>query len=153
MEATFPSDLNDIVNPKFRIDLVGVEALVELDVVVSAQSNFQVPLLKLPPGLANIELPGFKAGLFIDLVLLFELSAEVDLSGGFYLKIPDGSFFEIDITAEGLHSEDLYEQQPLFKNLVTGKERKEINTISVIAPVSSRSLCQSPSTRTTPKSI
>lgn len=121
VEATFPSDLNDIVNPKFRIDLVGVEALVELDVVVSAQSNFQVPLLKLPPGLTNIELPGFKAGLFIDLVLLFELSAEVDLSGGFYLKIPDGSFFEIDITAEGLHSEDLY-GKPLSKPSTKRKE-------------------------------
>ena len=107
VEATFPSDLQDIVNPKFRIDLVGVEALVELDVVVSSQSSFQIPFFKLPPGVANIQLPGFSAGLFIDLVLKFELSAEVDLSGGFYLKIPDGSFFEIDITEDGLHSEDL----------------------------------------------
>ncbi|CAI4217163.1 unnamed protein product [Parascedosporium putredinis] len=78
VDATFPSDLTDIVNPKFRIDLTGVEALVELDV----------------------------AGLFVDLVLQFELSGEVDMSGGFYFKIPDGSFFEIDITEEGLHSED-----------------------------------------------
>ena len=81
----------------------------ELDVVVAAEFSFEIPLFKLPPfGPTGIDIPGFKAGLFVDLVLLFELSASVDLSGGFYMKIPDGSFFEIDISAEGAHSEQLY---------------------------------------------
>jgi hypothetical protein len=110
IDAIFPSSLDDILNPKFRIELKGVEVVVELDVVVSSSFTFEIPLFKLPKlpfGPTGIAIPGFSAGLNVDVVLIFELSAAVDLSGGFYIKIPDGSFFEIDVNAGAAHNEKL----------------------------------------------
>ena len=107
VEATFPSDLDDIVNPKFRVDLSGVEVYAEVDVIVSDSNQFVVPLLPFLPGLTNINLPGLRAGLFIDLLLVFEVSGEADIGGGFYVKIPDGAFFEIDISEDGDTTQDL----------------------------------------------
>ncbi|SPO03300.1 uncharacterized protein DNG_05982 [Cephalotrichum gorgonifer] len=106
VEATFPSDLTDIVNPKFRVDLRDIEVFVEVDVVVAGGNTFQIPLLPLLPGITNLQFPGFRGGLFVDLLLVFQISAEVDLRGGFYVKIPEGSFFEIDIDDEGFTSQD-----------------------------------------------
>lgn len=106
-EATFPSDFDDILNPKFRVDLTGVEVYVEVDVIVSDSNQFVVPLLPFLPGLTNIELPGLRAGLFIDLLLVFQVSGGVDIRGGFYVKIPDGTFFEIDISEDGDTTQEL----------------------------------------------
>ena len=107
VEATFPSDLEDIVNPKFRVDLAGVEVYVEVDVIVSDSNQFVVPLLPFLPGLTNINLPGLRAGLFIDLLLVRGVSGAADVRGGFYVKIPDGAFFEIDISEDGDTTQEL----------------------------------------------
>lgn len=107
VKATYPGDLEDIINPKFRIDLEDIEVYVELDVVVSDSNQFSIPLLPFLPGLTGIELPGIKAGLFVDLLLVFQISGKADLSGGFYIKIPKGSFFEIDISEDADTSQEL----------------------------------------------
>lgn len=107
VEATFPSELKDIVNPKFRVDLAGVEVYVEVDVIVSDSNQFVVPLLPFLPGLTNINLPGLRAGLFIDLLLVLGVSGAADVRGGFYVKIPDGAFFEIDISEDGDTTQEL----------------------------------------------
>lgn len=74
---------------------------------MSDSNQFTIPLLPFLPGLTSINLPGIRAGLFIDLLLVFEISGEADLSGGFYLKIPKGSFFEIDISEDADTSQEL----------------------------------------------
>ena len=107
VEATFPGDLEDVVNPKFRVDLQDIEVYVEVDVILSDSNTFSIPLLPFLPGLTGIELPALKAGLFIDLLLVFQISGEADIRGGFYVKIPQGSFFEIDISEDADTSQDL----------------------------------------------
>lgn len=107
VEATFPGDFQDVLNPKFRIDLQDIEVYVEVDVIVSDSNVFSIPLLPFLPGLTGIDLPGLKAGLFIDLLLVFQISGEADLRGGFYVKIPSGSFFEIDISEGAETSQEL----------------------------------------------
>ena len=107
VEATYPDDITDVVNPKFRVDLQDIEVYIELDVIVSDKNKFEIPLLSFLPNLKNLELGGSRAGLFIDLLLVFEISGKADLHGGFYVKIPKGSFFEIDISEDAKTTQEL----------------------------------------------
>ncbi|MBE3049975.1 hypothetical protein IMZ48_47240 [Candidatus Bathyarchaeota archaeon] len=107
VEATYPDNLTDVVNPKFRVDLQDIEAYIELDVIVSDKTQFEIPLLPFLPGITSLDLGGSRGGLSIDLVLVFQISGKADLHGGFYLKTPKGSFFEIDITKDAKTSQEL----------------------------------------------
>ena len=102
-KGTVKATLNDddsLLNPSLRFDLSGVEAFIELDVVLKTQTTFSLTLLRNPPGVLNFDtgIPGGpRAGVFFTLELIISASAAVDLNGGFFFKLPDTAFFEASL--------------------------------------------------------
>lgn len=86
------------MNPTLRFDLKGVEAFVELDVVANGDSSFTLPLFQLPPGLLGFSIPsGPSLGLTFQIDLVFNLAANLDVHGGFFVQLPEDAFFEASI--------------------------------------------------------
>ena len=89
---------DQVVNPTLRFDLAGVQAFIELDVVASGGHTFELPLFRLPPSPLGIDIPGGpKLGLTFEINLIFNFQASIDLSGGFFFKLPDNAFFEASL--------------------------------------------------------
>lgn len=89
---------DEITNPTLRFDLKGVEAYVELDVVANGDSSFSLPLFQLPPGLLGFAIPsGPSIGLTFQVELVFNVAANLDVHGGFFVQLPEDAFFEASI--------------------------------------------------------
>lgn len=86
----------DIVDPTVRLDFHGVEAYVDIDVDITAGAAYALNLFtsQSPLGLG---FPGLSLGLVFYVDLVFALTAEIDLEGGFYVQVEEGSFLETSI--------------------------------------------------------
>ena len=94
--------LEDIINPTFRVDLRGFSTFVNLDVLVSGSRTFEVPFFKSPPGFLNAAIPGVGSiGLILSLNLVVDLSATLDINGGFFVRLPEDAFVEASIFGGG----------------------------------------------------
>lgn len=86
----------DIFKPVIRFDLKGVEAMAKLDVKSTGSLVFAINLFtsETPLGLS---IPGLKIGIIFSVDLVFVLSDSMDIQGGFYTKLADDAFFQIEI--------------------------------------------------------
>jgi hypothetical protein len=85
-----------------RFDLSGVEAFVNIDILISGSNSFTVPLFRQPPSPLGIQLPpigppAFSLGLIFNIDLVFTVSGSIDVSGGFFIKLPEDAFFEASL--------------------------------------------------------
>lgn len=88
--------LEDIFNPVVRLDFVGVEAYIDLAITASAGATYSINLFASDCS-TGLGFPGLSLGLVFYLDLVFSISAEIDLTGGFYVKIAEGSFLETNV--------------------------------------------------------
>ncbi|ERT01140.1 uncharacterized protein SPSK_07285 [Sporothrix schenckii 1099-18] len=89
---------NFILEPTVIINLGGVEAYIELDVKADAKVFEAAELVT--SGKLSIDIPGLldvEAGLALALDLVICLDAAIDLSAGFYVNFPQGSFIEVNV--------------------------------------------------------
>jgi hypothetical protein len=86
----------NLFKPTIRLEFEGVEAYVNLGIAASAGATYAINLFtsNSPIGLG---FPGLSLGLVFYLDLVFSLSAEIDLSGGFYVKLADDAFLETGV--------------------------------------------------------
>lgn len=86
----------NVFEPVVRLEFDEVEAYVNIGIKASAGATYAIDLFSSnsPVGLG---LPGLDIGLVFHLDLVFSLAAEVDLTGGFYVKVAPGSFLETDV--------------------------------------------------------
>ena len=86
----------DLLHPSLRLQFNGVEAYVLLGLNASASATVSVNLFasNSPIGL---HYPGLSVGVVFFVDLVFSLSATIDMSGGFYIKIADDAFLQADI--------------------------------------------------------
>lgn len=87
---------SDIVDPAVRLDFSGVEAYVDIELAMSAGATYAVNLFatQTPIGLG---FPGLSVGVVFYVDLIFSLTEEIDLEGGFYVKLADGSYLEASV--------------------------------------------------------
>ncbi len=85
-----------IIDPVVRLDFAGVEAYVSLAVDVSAGATYAVNLFTSdsPIGLG---FPGLSVGVVFYVDLVFSLTEEIELEGGFYVKLADDAFLEASV--------------------------------------------------------
>lgn len=86
----------DHLKPVIRFEMKGVEAMAKLDVKSSGSLVFAINLFtsETPLGLS---LPGLKVGIIFSVDLVFVLSDTMDIQGGFYTKLADDAFFQIEM--------------------------------------------------------
>jgi len=87
---------DDIVDPSVKLSFAGVEAYVDLGVYVSAGATYAVNLFTTnsPIGLG---FPGLSVGVVFYVDLVFSLTEEIDLEGGFYVKLADDAYLEASV--------------------------------------------------------
>jgi len=111
----------DVINPVMRLDFNGVEAFVDLGVKAAGGATYAVNLFSSqdPSGLG---IPGLSLGLMFHLDLVFSLSSDIDLTGGFYVNLADGSFLETEVFTGDVtdHLFDNLSAQPLDVVVKTG---------------------------------
>ncbi len=92
--ATLTDD--DIIDPSVRLSFTGVEAYVDLGISVSAGATYAINLVTsdTPIGLG---FPGLSVGVVFYVDLVFSLSDEIDLEGGFYVKLADDAYLEASV--------------------------------------------------------
>lgn len=85
-----------LIKPIVRFDLAGVEAYMKLGVTTTGVLAFSVNLYSsnTPIGLS---VRGLKLGIIFSVDLAFTVSSAMDLEGGFYMKLAEDAFFEVDI--------------------------------------------------------
>jgi hypothetical protein len=129
-KGTIKASLNDddkLLNPVMRFDLRGVEIFINLDVIIKGEFSFKLTLFELPPGTFNFAIPGLdeegpRAGLFFGIDLIFTVSANVDLNGGFFVKLPDTAFFQASLTDGTLTDLSLLVHS-IFQFLISGTDK------------------------------
>lgn len=86
----------DILKPTVKLSFSGVEAYVDMGVAVTAGATYAINLFasQSPIGLG---FPGLSVGVVFYVDLVFSLSSEIDLEGGFYVKVADGAFLEASV--------------------------------------------------------
>jgi hypothetical protein len=86
----------DIINPTVRLEFTGVEAYVDMEVAMSAGASYAVNLFasNSPIGLG---FPGLSVGVVFYVDLVFSLTEQIDLEGGFYVKLADSAFLEASV--------------------------------------------------------
>ena len=86
----------NIFDPKVRLDFTGVEAYVNLNIAMSAGATYAVNLFtsNTPIGLG---FPGLSVGVVFYVDLVFSLTEEINLDGGFYVKVADNAFLEASV--------------------------------------------------------
>lgn len=86
----------DIIDPSVRLDFSGVEAYVELELDITAGAAYAVNLFatESPIGLG---FPGLNVGIVFYVDLVFSLTEEIDLTGGFYVKLADDAYLEASV--------------------------------------------------------
>ncbi|KAB5570850.1 hypothetical protein GE09DRAFT_1104993 [Coniochaeta sp. 2T2.1] len=86
----------DIINPTVRLEFTGVEAYVDMEIAMSAGASYAVNLFtsNSPIGLG---FPGLGVGVVFYVDLVFRLTEQIDLEGGFYVKLADSAYLEASI--------------------------------------------------------
>ena len=86
----------DIAHPSVKLEFSGVEAYVFVGLNTSASATFSVNLFssQTPIGL---HMPGLNVGVVFFVDLVFGVTAELDMTGGFQVKLADDAFLEADI--------------------------------------------------------
>ncbi|KAK9421148.1 hypothetical protein SUNI508_05996 [Seiridium unicorne] len=86
----------DLFHPTVKLEFNQVEAYVFLGVETSTSGTYSINLFasQSPIGLG---FPGLSVGVVFYVDLVFSLSAEIDLTGGFYVKLADDAYLETDI--------------------------------------------------------
>ena len=86
----------EIINPIVKMSFSGVEAYVDMDIAVTAGATYAINLFssQSPIGLG---FPGLSVGVVFSVDLVFSLSSEIDLSGGFYVKVADDAYLEAGV--------------------------------------------------------
>ncbi|KAI1861000.1 hypothetical protein JX265_009619, partial [Neoarthrinium moseri] len=86
----------DLFHPTVRLEFDQVEAYAFLGVETSASGTFSINLFasQSPIGLA---FPGLSVGVVFFVDLVFSLSEQIDLTGGFYVRLADDAYLEADI--------------------------------------------------------
>ncbi|KAH8910316.1 hypothetical protein BR93DRAFT_957275 [Coniochaeta sp. PMI_546] len=86
----------DIINPTVRLEFSGVEAYVDMEVAMSAGASYAVNLFAStsPIGLG---FPGLSVGVVFYVDLVFSLTEQIDLQGGFYVKLADSAYLEASV--------------------------------------------------------
>ncbi|ORY70069.1 uncharacterized protein BCR38DRAFT_405721 [Pseudomassariella vexata] len=86
----------DLIHPSVKLEFNQIEAYVFLGLETNAAQTFSVNLFmsNSPIGLG---FPGLSVGVVFFVDLVFSLTEEIDLTGGFYVKLADGAFLEADI--------------------------------------------------------
>lgn len=84
------------MHPSVKLEFSGVEAYVFVGLNTSASATFSVNLYssQTPIGL---HMPGLSVGVVFFVDLVFGATAELDMTGGFQVKLPDDAFLEADI--------------------------------------------------------
>jgi len=87
---------DQIINPTVKLSFSGVEAYVDMDIAATAGATYAINLFttQTPAGLG---FPGLSVGVVFDVDLVFSLSSDIDLEGGFYVKVADGAFLEASV--------------------------------------------------------
>lgn len=85
---------DDILEPKFRVDMRDVSALIDVDISASGAATFAIPLLPSPAGFLTSLIRGVEADLGFTIDLVFDMQAGLDVRGGFAVDFPDDIFFE-----------------------------------------------------------
>jgi hypothetical protein len=86
----------DLIDPAVRLDFTGVEAYVNLGVSVSAGATYAVNLFTSESAI-GLGFPGLSVGVVFYLDLVFSLTDEIDLEGGFYVKLAEGAYLEASL--------------------------------------------------------
>lgn len=86
----------DLFHPTVKLEFHEVEAYAFLGVETSGSGTFSINLFssQSPIGLA---FPGLSVGVVFFVDLVFGLTDEIDLTGGFYVKLADDAYLEADI--------------------------------------------------------
>ncbi|KAI1326057.1 hypothetical protein F5Y16DRAFT_376286 [Xylariaceae sp. FL0255] len=112
--VTAKLDDSDFFKPSLRLEFIGVEAYAFLGVEVSGTETFSVTLFASDSPL-GLGVPGLDVGVVFFVDLVFSLSEAIDLTAGFDVTVPDGSYLEASIFGgdigdtlfEGLESHSL----------------------------------------------
>jgi hypothetical protein len=96
----------DLLNPSLELSFFDAEAYVDLSLNLSAKAWVMVDLFatQSPVG---VKVNGLTAGLVFIVDLVFTVEAEVDMSGGFWVKLPDAAFFDLDLFSGELEESNL----------------------------------------------
>lgn len=88
--------VDDILHPTVKLEFNEVEAYVHLGVAVNSHQNFAINLYtsNTPAGMG---FPGLTVGLVFFVDLVFDLTEEIELDTGFYVKLPNDAYLEADI--------------------------------------------------------
>ncbi|KAK3938511.1 hypothetical protein QBC46DRAFT_390074 [Diplogelasinospora grovesii] len=86
----------DIIDPTVRLDFTGVEAYADLEVDISTGATYAVNLFTSDSPL-SLGFPGLSVGVVFYVDLVFSLTEEIDLEGGFYVKLADDAFLEASV--------------------------------------------------------
>lgn len=86
----------DLFHPSVRLEFDQVEAYFSLGVETDASGTYSINLFasQSPIGLG---FPGLSVGVVFYVDLVFSLSAEIELTGGFHVKLADDAYLETDI--------------------------------------------------------
>lgn len=96
--GTVTAKLTDenIFDPTVRLEFTGVEAYVDMEVAMSAGASYAINLFAShsPIGLG---FPGLSVGVVFYVDLVFSLTEQIDLEGGFYVKLADSAYLEASV--------------------------------------------------------
>jgi len=88
--------LEDILDPVVRLEFSGVEAYVNLGIYSNAGATYAINLFASNYA-GGLGFPGLSIGLVFYIDLVFTISASIDLTGGFYVKVAEDSFLETNV--------------------------------------------------------
>lgn len=87
---------DDIINPSVRLDFTGVEAYVDMEVAMSSGASYAINLFTTDSPI-GIGFPGLSVGVVFYVDLVFSLTDQIDLEGGFYVKLNDSAYLEASV--------------------------------------------------------
>lgn len=98
---------DDILHPKLAVAFEGFEAYFDLGVDITAGVTYTLELYgsDTPIGLSITD---FSIGIVFFLDLVLAVTAELDLTAGFYVTLEDGSYIEADFFSGDILSYNLH---------------------------------------------
>jgi hypothetical protein len=86
----------DLIHPTVRLEFTDVEAYAFLGVETSTSQTFSINLFTSNSPI-GIGFPGLSVGVVFFVELVFSLTEEIDLTGGFSVKLANDAYLEADI--------------------------------------------------------
>jgi hypothetical protein len=93
-------------HPSLKLTFSGVQAYASLGVRVSDSDTFSVNLFKSKSPI-GIGFKGLDVGVVLIVDLVFSLDAGIDLSAGFTVTVPDGSYVQVDFLSGEINESSL----------------------------------------------